>query len=82
MLGPNISGRSSQKWRQTTPAVALTGPFYAETGDAGQSVIGNSHIADRTMLQEKFQTSRANSLYGGSSTVQPPAYTCQYLIKN
>lgn len=60
--------------------MAATGPFTKEKSPyAGSSVsvVGTENNQDIV----KFDASRSSSVYGNSTTVQPPALTMRYIIK-
>ena len=69
---PNITGVSSGNQDQ---AEAISGAFYLIKGDLKNS--GNLPYAS----QEGFNASRCATIYGNSTTVQPPALTCLICIK-
>ena len=66
--GWNIMGKSTSDW---------SGAFYSANGSKLATTSGND--AGGAMLY--FDASRSNSIYGNSSTVQPPALTMRYIIK-
>ena len=67
---PNITATASQARRggstATTGALYWNGGASSKAGDSGGNVSYNDQL--------NFDASRSNSLYGKSSTVQPPAY--------
>ena len=69
---PNITGVSSGNQDQ---AGAISGAFYYINGDLKNS--GDKPYACR----EGFKASRCSTIYGNSTTVQPPALTCLICIK-
>lgn len=68
---PNISG--SFVVHMTNP---VSGAFYN-----GKSGYESKQYRDWNARQVVFDASRCSSIYGRSSTVQPPAVTVKYLIK-
>ena len=80
---PNISGRSPQKIRTDAgaklPASDWFGPFQQAFTDYAQfqNIKGYGAVAGYL----NFNASKANSIYGNSSTVQPPALTLLPIIK-
>ena len=78
---PNIEGSFQTRyppWDSTASAASgafasppTTGPTDAQAG-SGESI--NHNIVS-------FSASKSNSIYGKSSTVQPPALTMRYIIK-
>ena len=74
---PNITGSFSMESGHLYNNKWLSGAFYyvdTRTGYAG----GDGGSGDGFY---KFDASRCSSVYGNSSTVQPPAVTVKYLIK-
>ena len=72
---PNITGYfTTGSWIQYTSE--LSGAFYNNDGSYG---IGGNKGDGR--LRAYFDASRCSSVYGKSSTVQPPSYTVRYYIK-
>ena len=70
---PNITGRFVQgNWDNNY----TQGAFY-QTGEMGGPC---AHKSDNRYLGY-FDASRSNSIYGNSTTVQPPAVTVRYCIK-
>ncbi|MBQ3541185.1 MAG: tail fiber protein [Phascolarctobacterium sp.] len=72
---PNVTGKISNgnKSNDYVP----TGPFYKLTNET--NIMGKSkHSYPRVIV---FDMSKASSVYGNSSTVQPPAMTVKFLIK-
>ena len=70
---PNIIG--TFKMDPTTGWIRIntaTGAFY-KTGSTGQILTGGG-TADIVDIEAGFDASRSSSVYGKSSTVQPPAY--------
>ena len=72
---PNITGYfTSGSWIQYTSE--LSGAFYNNDGSYG---IGGNKGDGR--LRAYFDASRCSSVYGKSSTVQPPSYLVRFYIK-
>lgn len=71
---PNITGRFQGDWNleENKPS----GAFYLPDSD---TIIGNLGGGQDTMIA--FDASRSNSIYGASTTVQPPALTMRFYIK-
>lgn len=71
----------------------ITGNFEAQSYSVGSSASGafktisRSHVDSGTSQSNQYQrgvsfdASRSSSIYGKSDTVQPPAYTVNYIIK-
>lgn len=75
---PNISGKLNVSWRNNGSANGATGafidrPYYGADWSSGSSSI---HMHEYTL-----DASRCSSVYGKSTTVQPPAITVRWLIK-
>lgn len=75
---PNITGTLNVSWRNNGTANGATGafidkPYYGADWSSGS---GSIHMHEYTL-----NASRSNSIYGRSTTVQPPAVTVRYLIK-
>ena len=74
---PNITGTTENHYRYKTGFA--TGAFLIESGGGG---VQQSSEADTTGCSpSRFDASRSNSIYGNSTTVQPPALTCLICIK-
>lgn len=70
---PNILGTFARR-----DNAGLSGAFY----EPGVSVSGyHEHRATKEAQRIQFDASRANSIYGASTTVQPPALTMRMYIK-
>ena len=75
---PNITGRTEFHYRYNTNNAK--GAFLLEDGGGG--VVRDATVVDNTgCSQSRFDASNSNSIYGNSSTVQPPALTCLICIK-
>jgi microcystin-dependent protein len=71
---PNITGSiGSVNHRPNT----CTGAF-AEKNFSGSKV---QHATDDVATTPQLDASRSNSIYGNSTTVQPPSKTVRYMIK-
>lgn len=67
---PNITGLPTGKWRDNGTSTTFSGASYLTTVSGG--VAGSGGTAE-TIRQSNFDASRSNSIYGNSTTVQPPA---------
>lgn len=67
---PNITGSPTGKWRDNGTSTTFSGASYLTTVSGG--VAGSGGTAE-TIRQSNFDASRSNSIYGNSTTVQPPA---------
>lgn len=80
---PNITGRVGVLIRTSLhmPIDDMVGAFYGNgvTGQGVTSSLASEKIGDSTRIL--FDASKANSVYGKSTTVQPPALTMLPLIK-
>lgn len=76
MFGPNIIGHISAS---NGPFYQADGPFYVDHFNSANFNVQAQGSGNYEIV--RFDTSRASSLYGASSSVQPPAGTIQYLIK-
>lgn len=70
---PNITGYVGDFPNNT---VAASGAFVLQESGAG--TYGNNSIGYKRV---SFNASRSSAIYGNSTTVQPPALTCRYIIK-
>ena len=75
MFGPNISG-TWKRWGENTSA-EYTGAFY----ESGTFTEWGGLANKRTCPVIGFLASRSNSVFGSSSSVQPPAMAALVLIK-
>lgn len=77
---PNVEGyfgfsnTTSGAW---TKSIAGTGPFVI-TGKGNTASSTQYEIFENSTISIDFSLARANSIYGNSATVQPPAY-CMYI---
>ena len=74
---PNITGKTELHYRFATGNA--TGAFLAE--DGGNGVDNGEHGAATGLSPSQFNASKSSSIYGNSTTVQPPALTCLICIK-
>lgn len=76
---PNISGRcTTDGFGRGNSQASASGPFYFTQH---KSEYGSENDKSYTNPWLNFDASRVNSIYGASSTVQPPAITMRYYIK-
>jgi microcystin-dependent protein len=75
---PNIRGSSTTNGHAglLRPNYTVSGAFVAGKYDSNAYDLGSS---DSYLLE--FDASQSNAIYGASTTVQPPALTCRYIIK-
>ena len=74
---PNITGRTELHYRYDTGHAV--GAFLTEDGGGG---ILLGQVSENTgCTPTQFNASLSSSIYGSSSTVQPPALTCLICIK-
>ena len=81
---PNITGSVyvydwQSEYAATNGSGALYNAFNSSAGRHTSYGSGTSNSAPQVQLL--FNAQRSNSIYGASSTVQPPAYTVNYFIK-
>lgn len=78
---PNITGQISnvQFYNGNSTDVVVNGPFYYNYNSVGGGHTGTSYQGNNIAVG--FNLSKANSIYGNSATVQPPALTMRYIIK-
>ena len=74
---PNITG-SSCTLRYPVLLGGGSGPFSTANGDSTNALQSTGSAQGGVIT---FNASRSNSIYGSSSTVQPPALTCLICIK-
>ena len=80
---PNIEGNfafgvvSKSAWDVTT----VNGAFYANEATSRNAVNNNGYDTRTSSSRAYFDASRSSSVYGSSTTVQPPALTMRYIIK-
>ena len=60
-------------------ATQTTGAFYKQSIGNGATTAATSASYDRGNIA--FNAAKSNSIYGASTTVQPPAVTVRYIIK-
>lgn len=75
---PEITGTLNVSWRNNGSANGATGaftdrPYFGADWSSGSSAV---HMHEYTL-----KASKSSSIYGRSSTVQPPAVTVRYFIK-
>ena len=78
---PNITGTFQTRYPWNGAAEAATGAFKSPptTGEAtGVQQSANTLVNYNTV---SFDANKSNSVYGNSTTVQPPALTMRYIIK-
>ena len=76
---PNIIGSHNQAILSSTSAQDMHGyNAFSITYDAK---IGPGDYSNHYLIRLEFDASRSNSIYGNSTTVQPPALTCLICIK-
>lgn len=81
---PNITG--SFLWREAesiSPMGDFEGAFSSDgyVGTETMNLLQQSSYDGYRYKNAKFNASRSSSVYGNSTTVQPPALTMQYIIK-
>lgn len=78
---PNVTGQISnvQFYNGNSTDVVVNGPFYYNYNSVGGGHTGTSSQGNNIAVG--FNLSKANSIYGNSATVQPPALTMRYIIK-
>ena len=75
---PNITGSVAIGSTDQAPATYTSGCLtFTSLGNAGFNRIGNTTVGHSITIN----ASGSNSIYGSSSTVQPPALTCLICIK-
>ena len=76
---PNIEGSHNQAILSSTSAKDMQGygAFSITYGDK----IGPGDYSNHYLIRLEFDASQSNSIYGNSTTVQPPALTCLICIK-
>ena len=75
---PNIKGSFAPLTYSNYAQELSTGAFY---GGASSNNIGFNYGSGEGTASISFDASRSSSIYGSSSTVQPPALTCLICIK-
>ena len=80
---PNIT--ASHTLRPSNSAASLmgnqNGAFTISTGDGSTWAISTTTVASKASEKVNFDASLSSSVYGNSTTVQPPAVTMRYIIK-
>lgn len=74
MLGPNITGETTQAFRPTTQA---SGAFC----NGAQKTYSNDGTVANNYVSNVFDASKSNSIYSTSDTVQPSASQVLIIIK-
>lgn len=79
---PNITG-SSNRLAQRQTGLQMTGPYYRSTeGYQAENCAWNGGSnTDWQLENAAFDASRANAIYGASTTVQPYAMTVRFIIR-
>ena len=80
---PNITGKianSAWLWKGSTGTPTLTGAFK-NMNVSSNGWVGNSSENGNAYFGFEFDASSSSSIYGNSTTVQPPAVTMRYIIK-
>ncbi len=81
---PNIKGKAHTSydghWTKTATNLTLEGCFYlpSDTPHLSGTTQGMGAYSSYGIA---FNAALANSIYGNSETVQPPAYTVRYYIR-
>lgn len=85
---PNITGyMQGRTWLNTSTNVNLPlfsdfgGAFYFRSATYTTNGFTAASASAATLYTYHFSAANANSIYGGSTTVQPPALTMLYCIK-
>lgn len=81
---PNISGHVG--WRKYAAdgrplSYRYAGAFYEGSDIDAPSSICAGQESNKSLTTVEFDASRVSSVYGNSTTVQPPAVTMRYIIK-
>lgn len=80
---PNIEGTFSNLTLSGSgylPFRDLSGALVSETTGTASVLTGSTTASDQNIIA-KFDASQSNSIYGNSTTVQPPAACVRYMIK-
>lgn len=81
---PNITGKHSMGSKNGAAKYKSSGSFYVESAKEDESITGG-RVGDEenaSKVTVVFDASRSsNSIYGKSTTVQPPAIKMRYIIK-
>ena len=73
---PNITGKADGSRRIDNTKTGTGALSWEVNNVGGANTITYDHAGDIV-----FDASKSNSIYGNSTTVQPPALTCRYIIK-
>lgn len=73
---PNITGTF---YHDTNATSSLSGAFFSYTRGSSQNLKNDDTVKGSGYIS--FDASKSNSIYGKSTTVQPPALTMVYIIK-
>lgn len=73
---PNITGSFDLLYQGRTSSAVVTGAF-----SASNSQFEGAHNSYGTGVKISFNANSSNSIYGSSTTVQPPAIVLKYYIK-
>ena len=75
---PNITGRFHSRSYSNAAITNTRGAFHCESYTTNQQVVSGSGEGSS---QYTFDASRSSTIYGNSTTVQPPSFTTRYIIK-
>lgn len=78
---PNITGNNGNGYQVITDGNIATIDTGAFSYTHGRGLYGNSAAANEYNSAFTFDASRSSSIYGNSTTVQPPSATVRYIIK-
>ena len=79
---PNITGYFSiRNWSSGNPVIYTYSNLYSSSLSGAYANTINASGTNQTAQTLTFNAASYNSLYGNSSTVQPPAITMKYIIK-
>ena len=80
---PNITGKLGDSYSTSGLFWGVEGAFYGDNTDIAGRRNGGSIEQRNTFTggDVHFDASRSNSIYGNSTTVQPPAIVMRYIIK-
>lgn len=80
---PNITGSFAARATSYNQGRIITGPSgafdYGQRGENSDVVTQNGPV--QQLYSYELDASRSSAIYGGSTTVQPPALTMRYIIK-
>lgn len=71
---PNITGKVGFIKQEGSPTVREPSGAFSSDGESSATYTAGDSTGSSTLNYIKFQASGSNSIYGKSSTVQPPAY--------